>query len=266
MGKDSAKLAKALATGGLVQEEGDFVPASIRYADGKAKVKIRLKGDHLDHLEGDKWSFRVKTRSKDHVYGMRRFSLQKPEAREFQLTPMMLALTKSLGLIPSRYMFVDLTINGNHIGTMALEEHPAKEMLEASGRKDSVIIRFNEKYFWNWYNKGASAASSFNPFNDYRFAPIDAFQSSRHQEISDLVTQSRRRCRAAEGVRRGPPTRFGGFRHRADGTVPGGFRAVRRLARHPLAQSALLFQSRWRPRSSSRCRSISAASSNGDRS
>ena len=181
-----AKLAKALATGGLVQEEGDFVPASIRYADGKAKVKIRLKGDHLDHLEGDKWSFRVKTRSKDHVYGMRRFSLQKPEAREFQLTPMMLALTKSLGLIPSRYMFVDLTINGNHIGTMALEEHPAKEMLEASGRKDSVIIRFNEKYFWNWYNKGASAASSFNPFNDYRFAPIDAFQSSRIKKSATL--------------------------------------------------------------------------------
>ena len=33
-----AKRARALANGGLVQEEGDFVPASIRYADGKAKV------------------------------------------------------------------------------------------------------------------------------------------------------------------------------------------------------------------------------------
>jgi hypothetical protein len=31
---------------------------------------------------------------------------------------------------------------------MAIEEHPAKEMLEASGRKDSVIIRFSEKYYW----------------------------------------------------------------------------------------------------------------------
>jgi len=194
-----AKRAKALATGGLVQEADDFVPASIRYADGTAKVKIRLKGDHLDHLEGEKWSFRVKTKNKDHVYGMRRFSLQKPEARDFQLTPMMLALTNSLGLIPSRYMFVDLTINGNHVGTMALEEHPAKEMLEASGRKDSVIIRFSEKYFWNWYQKGGTATSSFSPFNYYRFAPIDAFQSSRLLKSAALASQHR----IAAGLLRG---------------------------------------------------------------
>ena len=181
-----AKRAKALKIGGLVQEDGDFVPASIRYAGGKAKVKVRLKGDHLDHLEGDKWSFRVKTRNKDHVYGMRRFSLQKPESREFQLTPMMLALTKSLGLIPARYMFVDLTINGNRIGTMAVEEHPAKEMLEAAARKDSVVVRYSEKYFWDWYQKRGSAASAFNPFNDYRFAPVDAFQSSRIQKSATL--------------------------------------------------------------------------------
>ncbi len=137
------KRAKALAIGNLIQEEGDFVPATIRYSDdetgGVAKVKVRLKGDMLDHLEGKKWSFRVRARNKDHVYGMRRFSLQKPVSRNFQLTPMMLSLTKSLGSITARYFFVDLTINGNHIGTMALEEHPAKEMLEASGRKDSVI-------------------------------------------------------------------------------------------------------------------------------
>lgn len=186
-----AKRAKALKIGGLVQEADDFVPASIRYEGGKAKVKVRLKGDHLDHLEGDKWSFRVKTRNKDHVYGMRRFSLQKPESREFQLTPMMLALTKSLGLIPARYMFVDLTINGNRIGTMAVEEHPAKEMLEAAARKDSVVVRYSEKYFWDWYQKRGSATTAFNPFNDYRFAPIDAFQSSRIQKSATLKSNFR---------------------------------------------------------------------------
>ncbi len=177
-----AKRAKALSIGGLFQEADDFVPASIRYSDGEvvssAKVKIRLKGDHLDHLEGKKWSFRVKTRGKDHVWGMRRFSLQTPETRNFQLTPMMLALTKSLGLVTARYSFVDVTINGNHIGVMALEEHAAKELLEASGRKASVIVRYSEKHNWNWYRKGQISANSFSPFNDYRFAPVDAFQSS----------------------------------------------------------------------------------------
>ena len=177
-----AKRSKALSIGGLFQEADDFVPASIRYSDGEAvssaKVKIRLKGDHLDHLEGKKWSFRVKARGKDHVWGMRRFSLQTPETRNFQLTPMILALTKSLGLATARYSFVDVTINGKHIGVMALEEHSAKEMLEASARKASVIIRYSEKHYWTWYRKGQISANSFSPFNDYRFAPIDAFQSS----------------------------------------------------------------------------------------
>ena len=51
-----AKRATALATGGLVQKADDFVPASVRYSDsrtnGRAKIKLRLKGDQLDHLAG----------------------------------------------------------------------------------------------------------------------------------------------------------------------------------------------------------------------
>ena len=49
------KRAQALAQGSLIQQADDFVPATIRYADGdtkgEAKVKLRLKGDLLDHLD-----------------------------------------------------------------------------------------------------------------------------------------------------------------------------------------------------------------------
>ncbi len=190
-----AKRTKALAIGNLIQEEGDFVPASIRYSDaktsGSAKVKVRLKGDMLDHLEGKKWSFRVRTKGKDHVYGMRRFSLQKAVSRNYQLTPMMLALTKSLGLITARYFFVDLTINGNHIGTMALEEHPAKELLEASGRKESVILRYSERHYYNALQAGTRGSALFKPFDDHRLAPIDAFQSARIAKSPTLTNNYR---------------------------------------------------------------------------
>ncbi|MCZ6770974.1 MAG: CotH kinase family protein [Proteobacteria bacterium] len=193
-----AKRTNALDIGFLVQEEGDFVPATIRYSDDKssgvAKVKVRLKGDMLDHLEGKKWSFRVKTRNKDHVFGMRRFSLQKPQTRHFQSTPIMLWLTKSLGLISPRYFFVELTINGKHIGMMALEEHPAKELIEASERKESVIIRYSEKHYFSallhrrrtgrkadalQLNPRHAKLWNVTPIDDYRLAPIDGFQSSR---------------------------------------------------------------------------------------
>jgi hypothetical protein len=198
-----AKRAKAIANGGLVQEEDDFVPATVRYSDGTtnstAKTKLRLKGDQLDHLLGEKWSFRVKTRNKDHVWGMRRFSLQKAETRDFQLTPMMLALTESLGIVSPRYFFANLVINGKKIGIMAVEEHPAKELLEASGRKESVIIRFSEKYYWYALSKNIAETDDFKPFKDYRFAPIDAFQSSRIAKSATLAGHHR----VAAGLMRG---------------------------------------------------------------
>ena len=197
------KRAAALASGILIQAVDDFVPAGIRYSDGEtthaARVKLRLKGDWLDHLEGEKWSFRVRTRNKDHFQGMRRFSLQKPETRSFQLAPMVLSLTRSLGIVSPRYFFADLTINGKHIGVMAVEEHPAKELLEASGRKESVIIRFSEEYFWNSVRSNTEGTGSFTPFDDYRFAPIDAFQSSRIAKSATLSDN----YRVAGGLLRG---------------------------------------------------------------
>ena len=193
----------ALARGILIQEAGDFVPTSIRYSDGKttrtAKAKLRLKGDWIDHLQGKKWSFRIRTKGKDQFFGMRRFSLQKPETRTFQLAPMFLSLTRDLGIISLRYFFADVTINGTHIGVMAVEEHPAKELLEASGRKESVIIRFSEKYLWNARVKSGGGASEDDIFDDYRMAPIDAFQSSRIAKSSTLSNN----YRVAAGLLRG---------------------------------------------------------------
>ncbi|MGH7455235.1 MAG: hypothetical protein ACRENG_28020, partial [bacterium] len=49
----------ALATRILTAGDDDFVPAKIHYQDKTVDVKIRLKGDWVDHLLGAKWSFRI---------------------------------------------------------------------------------------------------------------------------------------------------------------------------------------------------------------
>src|SRR4030042_4321236 len=46
---------EAVAKGFLIKESGDFVPASIRLNGKTIKVKLRLKGDLTDHLQGNKW-------------------------------------------------------------------------------------------------------------------------------------------------------------------------------------------------------------------
>ena len=55
----------ALATGVLISTSNDYVSANIRYKDKTIKVKIRLKGDWTEHLEGDKWSFRIQVKGKE---------------------------------------------------------------------------------------------------------------------------------------------------------------------------------------------------------
>ena len=46
-----------------------------------------------------------------------------------------------------RSSWIMITENGSAVGIMALEEHFSKELLEANGRRESVIIRFDEAYF-----------------------------------------------------------------------------------------------------------------------
>ena len=62
--KDFTKLQKkrdeAIDKKLIVQKDGDYVPAEIRYNNNTFKVKLRIKGDNIDHLLGDKWSFRLK--------------------------------------------------------------------------------------------------------------------------------------------------------------------------------------------------------------
>src|SRR3989338_1097520 len=58
----------ALAEGFLTSDE--YVPAVITYRGKKANVQLRLKGDMANqHLAGEQWSFRVKVRGEDTLWG-----------------------------------------------------------------------------------------------------------------------------------------------------------------------------------------------------
>lgn len=150
--KLARKRQEALERNYLIQEEGDYVNATVRVENGDersvARTRIRLKGDFTDHLKGDKWSFRVKTKGDDHILGMRVFSLQHPRVRGYSLEPIFLDHMRSEGVLAPRYFFVRLVVNGNDKGIMALEEHFSKELLESQKRRDSVIVRFDETLKW----------------------------------------------------------------------------------------------------------------------
>lgn len=176
MQKIREKRTQALEKGFIIQGEDDFVPASIRYKDQTFRVKLRLKGDLPDHLLGDKWSFRVHMRGDDHLMGMSRFSIQHPGTRAFQAQPLFFAALREKGILAPRYFFVDVVVNGRGIGLMALEEHFSRELLESQGRRESVIIKFDESLFWEEW---AALGNKGPVFNNYQNASIEAFSTNR---------------------------------------------------------------------------------------
>ena len=176
---------QALAQGLLQSSGDDFVPATIRIGEREVRVKLRLKGDYTDHLEGEKWSMRIHTKKKDQIFGMRRFSIQAPRTRAFQAEPVVLDHYRREGVLAPRYSFVDVSINGDDIGLMAVEESFSKEILESQKRKEGVIIRFNEDaFFANQMRNGIHG-----PYENFYVAPIKPFGSSTIRKSKDLTTQ-----------------------------------------------------------------------------
>ncbi|MGD2167304.1 MAG: CotH kinase family protein [Gammaproteobacteria bacterium] len=175
-----AKREQALTIGNLIQSDDDMVNGSIRVADRTIPIRLRLKGDWVDHLIGRKWSFRIHTRRDDQFMGLRRFSIQGPNTRAFQAERLFFETVRRLGVLAPRYSFANVTLNGEALGLMAVEESPAKELLEHSGRKDGVIIRFDESWVWRAKDSLTRSSVGFEgAFDSYLNAPIDAFQSGR---------------------------------------------------------------------------------------
>ena len=180
------KRATALAQGFLVKGPDDFVAARIRFGGKSHRVKIRLKGDLPDHYNTEKWSLRVQVKRGGHILGMRRFSLQAPKTRQYHGQPLYLDLMRRFGVLAPRYRFVNVWVNGTDIGLMALEEHFSKELLESQGRRDSVILAFDESLSWERWGEweGGHELASF--FNDYTNARARLFQSGRVRQSAQL--------------------------------------------------------------------------------
>ncbi|MBI4576176.1 MAG: CotH kinase family protein, partial [Planctomycetes bacterium] len=186
---------QALAAGVLSAGEDDFVPAAIRIGEGRVRAAVRLKGDRLDHLEGSKWSLRVRVKGGETVLGMRQFSLQHPGLRSYAdewLFHRALAREDVLGL---RYRFVSVILNGRRLGVYALEEHLDRTLVEHQRRREGVIVRFDETL--NWVHLSTDGADSFAR------AAVDPFHGEEVAAREELAAQFRTAHTLLEGYRQG---------------------------------------------------------------
>jgi hypothetical protein len=183
LAKIEAKRAKALEMGILVQEDDDFV--SVRFNE-TGVAKARLKGDWTDHLEGDKWSFRINLKKGEHWNGMRKFSLMTPEARGFMGECVLHKLYEQEGVLATSYEFVHLKFNGESRGVFAAEAHFSKELLASSGRPKGPILKFNEDPAWAM-NLDSGAVEHQHFTTDA--AEIEVYSSSKYLSDSAMYKQ-----------------------------------------------------------------------------
>jgi hypothetical protein len=181
---------EALEEGILLQGDEDWQSAEIRFEGETIPVRIRLKGDWVDHLEEDKWSFRVETRGDRALMGMRSFSVQAPYTRRYLDEWLYMEDLRNAGILAPRYSFVNVVVNGDRWGIYALEESFSKELLESQSRRAGIIVRYDETLFWTRrapvYEPGEDWRIALDPiattFELPGFAAVDEFDSTRVQE------------------------------------------------------------------------------------
>ena len=150
------KRKEALRSGVLLTGDEDLVPGRIVYKDQEYKGELRLKGDWLDHLQGEQWSFRVKLRSGQTMRGMRKFSLHHPKTRNYVGEWLFHQLLQEAGLLNLQYDFVQVkltvvdgaTVASKELGLYALEEFFDKQLVERNQRREGVILKVDEDPLW----------------------------------------------------------------------------------------------------------------------
>ena len=176
----------SLAQGILLAGPDDYVPANIMHKDKNVKVKLRLKGDLLDHLGGEKWSFRIKVKGNDTLLGMKVFSIQHPKTR-YYLNEWVFHELLGFNRLPAlRYDFIEVSLNGRNLGIYALEEHFDKLLLENNQMSEGPILKFDESmaFISTYIDK-----RSINGNELFYLYPIDCFQTNKIFQDETLKKQ-----------------------------------------------------------------------------
>ena len=156
--------------------DGEYVPATLEYKGIKAHIKLRLKGHMTDHLQDNKWSFRIKVEDNNLFMGMKRFSIQHPGTRGYVYEWIYHELMKREDIITLRYKFINVTINGLDWGVYAVEESFDKELLENNNRKKGPIVRFDPDLYWiERYNETLHKKTTAE-FASYYSSNLEAFE------------------------------------------------------------------------------------------
>ncbi len=161
-GKIHEKRLTAFENQVLVNTDEDYSNLLLFYGNESLNGKYRLKGDLLDHIQGDKWSFRIKLKKGFAWEHLRTFSIQNPLTRHFLYEWLAHKIYDDEDVLTTRYGFIPLRINNKSLGIYAWEEHFEKQLIESRNRREGPILRFDESIFWQRVLEGKTTGKNWN--------------------------------------------------------------------------------------------------------
>ena len=195
----SQNRAEALRSGLLETGPDSWVRGKLKWnaSESTVPVRVRLKGDWLDHLNAGKWSFRIALVGDRFWNGMQTFSLQHPGTRYFLHEWFLHECWKQEGVLTTSYDFAELRLNGQSLGLYAVEEHFEKYLVERQGRREGPILKLDESGFWDGLQQQIAIAGEPSPAirlpsAHAQNAAIEPFDPDRTAENPDLSAMSRR--------------------------------------------------------------------------
>lgn len=191
----------ALDRGIQINEGDSYVPCELEYKDQKVKGELRLKGHMTDHLEGEKWSFRLKT--DEEVMGMYRFSLQNPATRNYAYEWIYHQLLGYEGIIHLKYDFVHLQLNDRDLGIYAIEEHFGQHILRDNNRPKGAILRWNPELYWEHRIDELNGTYLDEGYSDYSASYPEAYDEGVVKKDPELIETYRSGAALLESFRRG---------------------------------------------------------------
>jgi hypothetical protein len=177
-------LKQHVITKGLKKE----VNGILKYLGKTYRIGIRLKGDWTDHLEGDKWSYRISVKDGQTIMGLKTFSIQSPKVRDYLQEWVMHKICDQEGLLTTSLDYVPVVLNGMDYGVYNVEEHFEKQLVESRNRREGVILKFNEEGFWE-NNIFRYKSSKQPPSAYYEASIISPFNKNKTLKSGKLKAQ-----------------------------------------------------------------------------
>ncbi len=126
------------------------VNAKISFDGEEYQTNIRIKGDRKTHwFEKNAVSYKLSLQGEDKIFGVKRFSLQKPRMRNYIHEWIFFELIGELDLIQIKYFFLNLNINGENNNLYAFEENFDKVLIERNKRRNGPIFSLFENFSMN---------------------------------------------------------------------------------------------------------------------